>query len=145
MPLPVHSQELKLGKECIVDEMDIEGSKKGKAFFDRITERLDDGKNWVQIEVRQGERRAKYVRNLFGGLPNLQEPMPLTLFFDGAKRHFDWNGTALSKTAFHFWRKSGQGKAAQIKAEEMAIGKDKQLQNDFDNEWMHQNFYFLLF
>ncbi|KAL3119534.1 hypothetical protein niasHT_010120 [Heterodera trifolii] len=144
MPLPVHPEKLKLGRVFIVDETDIEGSKKGKALFDRITERMDDGKNWVQIEVRQGEGRAKFVRNLFGGLPNVREPMPLTLFFDGAKRHFDWNGSALSNTAFHFWRKSEQGKAAQTKAEERAMGKDKQLQNDFDNEWM-QNFYFLLF
>ncbi|KAL3076608.1 hypothetical protein niasHS_011749 [Heterodera schachtii] len=123
MPLPVHPEKLKLGREYIVDDTDIEGSKKGKALFDRITERLDDGKNWVQIEVRQGEGRAKYVRNLFGGLPNLREPMRLTLFFDGAKRHFDWNGTALSNAAFHFWRKSAQGKTAQKNAEEMA--KDK--------------------
>ncbi|KAL3075881.1 hypothetical protein niasHT_032084 [Heterodera trifolii] len=52
MPLPIHPEKLKLGREYIIDNTDTEESKKGKAFFDRITERLDDGKNWVKIEVR---------------------------------------------------------------------------------------------
>uniref|UniRef100_A0A914HVD3 Uncharacterized protein n=1 Tax=Globodera rostochiensis TaxID=31243 RepID=A0A914HVD3_GLORO len=138
MHLPVHPLMLKLGKKFKVGETDTAGA---TAEFDQITERLDDGQNWIEIEVQQGDGRAKFVRNLFGCPPGLREPM--VLFFHGAKQHFDWNGTAMSDKAFHYWRTSLLGVQTKKEAEEEAKAKWAKLaprgEHWIDFEWLQHH------
>uniref|UniRef100_A0A183CBG3 Transposase n=1 Tax=Globodera pallida TaxID=36090 RepID=A0A183CBG3_GLOPA len=66
-------------------------------------EQMDDGGNWLKIEVKQGTSRAVFVRDLNGQAPNIVKPM--VLFFNGHRWHFDKTGMAISHSGVDTLRK----------------------------------------
>ncbi|KAL3119564.1 hypothetical protein niasHT_010150 [Heterodera trifolii] len=87
------------------------------------TEQMDDGGNWVKIQIKQLElleknempgeqvtgtskpsiRSATFVRDRSGQPPNIEKPM--ALFFNGLRQYFDKTGMAISRFAVEAVRK----------------------------------------
>uniref|UniRef100_A0A914IA77 Uncharacterized protein n=1 Tax=Globodera rostochiensis TaxID=31243 RepID=A0A914IA77_GLORO len=106
LPLPVHAGPVEHKKKIGFVNLDVKQLRNNATRtngLDKVMEQMDDGGNWLKIEVKQGTSRAVFVRDLNGQAPNIVKPM--VLFFNGHRWHFDKTGMAISHSGVDTLRK----------------------------------------